>query len=225
VTEELLIAFAGGLAATLTPCALPLYPGYLAYVAAQRGQGRSADTRWLGVAVLGGVLLAMLTLGAFISSLQLAAGAVLRIMTPLADVVVIGLGLALALGRNPFARLPTLSLGQARGSPLISAFIYGLLYGPIALPCAGPLVLGIFLFSIGIADLAGKLAFFMVFGLGFGLPLLGISLLARDRASTLLRAFARHETALLRVTGTALAVIGAWDLASNVPFALLYLRG
>lgn len=225
MTEELLIAFAGGLAATLTPCALPLYPGYLAYVAAQRGQGRSADTRWLGVAVLGGVLLAMLTLGAFISSLQLAAGAVLRIMTPLADVVVIGLGLALALGRNPFARLPTLSLGQARGSPLISAFIYGLLYGPIALPCAGPLVLGIFLFSIGIADLAGKLAFFMVFGLGFGLPLLGISLLARDRASTLLRAFARHETALLRVTGTALAVIGAWDLASNVPFALLYLRG
>lgn len=223
--EQLAIAFLGGLAATLTPCVLPLYPGFLAYLATRQGPDRPGSVRWLGLLVLAGVLTAMLALGAVIAALQVAIGDVLRVVTLLADVLIVALGVALLLGRNPFARLPTLSIGTSRGSPALSAFLYGLLYGPIALPCAGPLVIGIFLLSFGVADLAGKLAFFLVFGLGFGTPLFAISLLAESRRSALLRAFTKHYTAIARVAGVALIAVGLWDLFANLPFARLYLSG
>jgi cytochrome c-type biogenesis protein len=179
--------------------------------------------RALGLLVLAGILSAMLVLGALIAALQVAIGDVLRVVTLLADIVVVALGAALLLGRNPFARLPTLSLGASRGSPALSAYVYGLLYGPIALPCAGPLVIGIFLLSFGVADFAGKLAFFLVFGLGFGVPLLVLSLLAETRRSALLRAFTRHYAVVSRIAGLALVAVGIWDLSVNLEFALLYL--
>jgi len=223
VIEQLAVAFLGGLAATLTPCVLPLYPGFLAYLATRPGLDRSAGVRWLGVLVLAGVLTAMLALGALIAALQVAIGDVLRIVTLLADLFVVALGVALLFGRNPFARLPTLSIGASRGSPALSAYAYGLVYGPIALPCAGPLVIGIFVLSFGVADFAGKLAFFLVFGLGFGVPLLVLSVLAESRRSALLRVFTRHYAVVGRIAGVALVAVGLWDLSVNLPFALLYL--
>ncbi|MGH2377058.1 MAG: cytochrome c biogenesis CcdA family protein [Candidatus Limnocylindria bacterium] len=221
--DQLAVAFLGGLAATLTPCVLPLYPGFLAYLATRPGLDRSRGVRWLGLLVLAGVLTAMLVLGALIAALQVATGDVLRLITPAADLFVIGLGVALLLGRNPFARLPTLSVGHSRGSPALSAYVYGLLYGPIALPCAAPLVIGIFLVSFGVADLAGKLAFFLVFGLGFGVPLFALSLLAEGRRSALLRAFTQHYAVISRMAGIALVAVGLWDLSVNLSFARLYL--
>lgn len=60
------------------------------------------------------------------------------------------------------------------------------------------------------------------FGIGFGLPLLAISLLAQGRQAALLRAFTRHDAVVSRVAGLVLVAVGAWDLSVNLPFALLY---
>lgn len=179
--------------------------------------------RWLGLAVLGGVLTSMLALGAAISALQIAVGQALVFVTPLADLAVIGLGLALILGASPFARLPIISLGSSGGSPALSAYVYGLLYGPIALPCSGPLLIGIFTLSLSVGSFAEKLGFFLLFGLGFGVPLFAIALLAGARRSALLRLFTRHYAVFSRLAGMVLVVAGAWDLSVNLPFVLLYL--
>ncbi|MBL0348314.1 MAG: hypothetical protein IPP54_24285 [Anaerolineales bacterium] len=55
--------------------------------------------------------------------------------------------------------------------PFVNAFVYGLLYGPIALPCSGPLVVSIFALSLTVVDALGKLNVFLWFGMGFGIPL------------------------------------------------------
>src|SRR5688500_12744578 len=104
LASELATGFAIGLLATITPCVLPLYPGFLAYLAARREEGdRSRAARWLGLVVLAGVLTTMLVLGMLMALLAVSTASVLRIVTPLADLVVIALGIALLLGRDPFA--------------------------------------------------------------------------------------------------------------------------
>lgn len=220
---ELVPAFGIGLLATLSPCALPLYPGFLAYLAAG-GAGRAGGaTRWLGLFVLAGVLTMMLALGALIASLSLAVGQVLVFVTPLADLFVIALGVALLLGRNPFARLPMLTAGASGGSPARSAYVYGLMYGPIALPCSGALLVSIFTLSLNASSFAEKMLFFLAFGLGFGVPLLAISLVAEGRQRALLRLFTRHYALVSRIAGIILIVVGVADLAANLPFLRLYL--
>lgn len=222
--ESLATAFGFGLVATASPCALSLYPGFLAYLAARSEDlGRSAPVRLLGPAVLAGVLSMMLALGALIAALSVAVGRVLAVVTPLADLVVVILGAALLLGKNPFARLPTIGTSAGRGGPLLSAYVYGLLYGPVTLPCSGALLVSVFTISVTVASFAEKLLFFLAFGLGFGVPLLVLSLLAGARRAAVLRALVRWQDPALRVAGAILVVVGTVDFAANLPFLLLYL--
>ena len=169
----------------------------------------------------------MLVIGALMAALAVSTSSVLRIITPLADLLVIGLGVVLLLGRDPFARLPMLGpaiVGGGSGSGMVrSAYVYGLLYGPIALPCAAPLLLAMFGLSLSLDSFVAALAFFMAFGLGFGLPLLAISLLAYSRQVSLVRFFARHRSVVSRVAGTVLLVVGVTDLVNYLPLILLTL--
>lgn len=222
---ELGFAFGIGLAATASPCALPLYPGFLAYLAASGDRlGGARVVRWLGLFVLAGVLTMMLALGALISTLSVAVGQTVRLVTPVADLVVISLGIALLLGANPFKRLPTIGGGGARaGGSILTAYVYGLLYGPIALPCSGALLISIFSLSLSVSSFVDKMTFFLAFGLGFGVPLLAISLLAPAQQSWLLRGFSRHYGVVGRAAGALLIAVGTWDLSENWPTVRLYL--
>ncbi|MGH2491220.1 MAG: cytochrome c biogenesis CcdA family protein [Candidatus Limnocylindria bacterium] len=224
IVSELTTGFVIGLFATLSPCALPLYPGFLAYLAARRDDSTpSRAARWLGLVVLAGVLTTMLVLGALMAALAVSTSSVLRIVTPLADLVVIALGVVLLLGRDPFAKLPMLGPATLGGGMVRSAYIYGLLYGPIALPCAAPLLVAMFGLSLSFDSFSEALAFFMAFGLGFGLPLLVISLLAYSTQLSLVRLFVRHRQVVSRIAGAVLIAVGAIDLANNLPLILLTL--
>lgn len=226
ILREVETGFVIGLFATVSPCVLPLYPGFLAYLAARGNAGmRSPAARWLGLVVLAGVLTTMLALGALMAALAVSAGSVLRIVTPLADAIVIGLGLALLLGWDLFARMPALGLGTrtTTGGPLRSAYVYGLLYGPIALPCSAPLVIALFGLGLSLESTIEVLAFFLAFGLGFGLPLLAISLLASAKQAQLVGFVTGHHSVISRAAGALLVIVGFYDLANNLPFLLLSL--
>ena len=220
LAADLASAFGVGLAATLSPCALPLYPGFLAYLAASGDRtGSAAVVRWLGLFVLLGVLTMLIALGAVlaIASGAIAGGsAVLRIViTIAAEIVVVGLGALLVLGINPFARLPSLGANVQARDAIVSAYLYGLLYGPIALPCSAALLISIFTLSVTIATFAERMLFFLVFGLGFGMPLFVISLLAPAQQSWLLRQFTRHYAVATRLAGVLLIVVGMLPTSSR----------
>ena len=175
--QAALTSFLVGLAATVSPCVLPLYPGFLAFLG---GSASARAGRWryfLGLAVLAGVLLMMLALGGIIAVASVSIGRVLTLIIPLADLALLVLGGLLIFNINPFRSLPQ-AQAPLLSRPLLGAFIYGLLYGPLTLPCSGALVVGIFAYSLTATEALGKLGVFLWFGLGFGLPLLAISLLA-----------------------------------------------
>ena len=220
---EVTLAFGVGVGATLSPCALPLYPGFLAFLSAREGATGQRLRPFLGFFVLAGVLTMMLILGAVIAGLAAALGSVLAILTPAADVVVVGLGILLLVGINPFMRLPVPGLSPRAGNAPLAAYVYGLLYGPIALPCSGPLLVSIFSISLSAREALPQIALFLVFGLGFGLPLLLISLVAGARQALLTRWFLRHERVVSRVSGAVLVLVGSLDFYANIPNVRLYL--
>ncbi|MBI4926870.1 MAG: hypothetical protein HY835_03825, partial [Anaerolineae bacterium] len=189
--EAIFTSVSLGLLASASPCILPLYPGYLAYLSGAHNGTMGKSRFFLGFFVLLGVLSMMLALGLIIALLSLSIGRALSVVIPLADLALITLGVLLLMDKNPFKLLPQLQVPALR-NPFANAFVYGLLYGPIALPCSGPLVVGIFAISLTAGEALGRLSTFLWFGLGFGLPLLALSLLSGALARNITRWFAVH---------------------------------
>ena len=212
-----------GLLATASPCVLPLYPGYLAYLSGGlQGNGSSKLRYFLGFAVLAGVLTMMLILGALIAALSVSVGDALSVIIPLADFALVALGILLLLGKNPFTRLPQIRV-PALSNPLMNAYVYGFLYGPIALPCSGPFVVSIFALSLTPAALFEKMVVFLGFGLGFGLPLLVLSLLSGAAQRSITGFFTRYTRWVNLVGGLVLIGLGIYDFAINWPLIASYL--
>ena len=216
-----LTSFSFGLLATTSPCLLPLYPGFLAYLSGQAGLTHGRLRYLLGLFVLAGVLTAMLILGALMAALSVSIGRVLAILIPAAIAVILVLGVLLLTNRNPFYRLPQIKVPLIR-HPSLNAYIYGLLYGPIAMPCSGPMVVAIFVYSFTMAEAITKLWVFLWFGLGFGIPLLAISLFSAALQRDLTLWFARHSRAINAVGGVLLIAIAIYDLAENWNMLVLY---
>jgi cytochrome c-type biogenesis protein len=118
------------------------------------------------------------------------------------------------LNRNPFKSLPQIRV-PVLSNPNASAFVYGLLYGPVALPCSGPLVVGIFTLSLTAGEAVSKLGIFLWFGLGFGLPLLALSFLSGAAQRWITRQSALHSRLINAIGGVLLVGIGLYDLWSN----------
>jgi len=205
-----------GLLASFSPCILPLYPGYLAYLSGTQQQSETGikGRYFLGFFVLAGVLTMMLFLGLVIALLSLSVGRALSVIIPVADLLIVTLGVLLLLDKNPFKALPQVQV-PALKNPFFNAFIYGLLYGPIALPCSGPLVVSIFAISLTAAEAFSKLNIFLWFGLGFGLPLLALSLLSGALQRTITRWLAKNSRLVNLIGGILLIGIGVYDFIIN----------
>jgi cytochrome c-type biogenesis protein len=214
--EGLWLSFSLGLASAASPCLLPLYPSFLAYLTAntQNLEGRRG-TGFLGLLILFGVLTTMLGVAIVLVAVAIPIGFVLGYAIPIVDALLIGLGLLLLAGRNPFERLPGTGVPIVR-DPFAQAYLYGLMLGPLALPCAGAFVLALIAYSVGLGETLPRIATFIAYGLGFGLPLVILSLLAGARREQVVRFITGHHRAIEIVGGLLLVGVGLWDLAVNL---------
>jgi cytochrome c-type biogenesis protein len=220
--ETILTSLTLGLLATTSPCVLPLYPGFLAYITGgQEGLQGKPGRYLLGFFVLAGVLTMMLALGAIIALLSVSIGRALSVIIPLADLIIIVFGVLLLFNLNPFKALPQVQV-PVLSHPFANAFVYGLLYGPIALPCSGPLVVSIFALSLTATQALEQLTVFFWFGMGFGMPLLVLSFLSGAAQHWITRQFARHAQLINTVSGLLLLGVGVYDLVLNWPLVQAY---
>lgn len=213
--EAIAIPFAAGLASAASPCLLPLYPGFLAYLAANSRSlsGRSA-AGLLGLVILAGVLSTMVVVGVVLALVAVPLGSLLAVAVPAIDGLLIVLGLLLLASRNPFARLPGAKVPVV-ANPYGQAYLYGAMLGPLALPCAGPFLIVLLATAAGAGEAVGKIGTFAVYGLGFGLPLVALSLLAGARSQVAVRWIVVRHRAIELIAGALLVAVGVWDLAQN----------
>lgn len=205
--EALLTAFVLGFASAASPCLLPLYPAFLAIVAGRGQQGAAAGRAhaFYGLVVVLGVITALVLIGAFVTAISISLTSLLAYVVPVTTAIMVILGVLLISGRNPFTRLSAVRMPVVR-QPLAQAYVYGLLFGPVALPCAGPFVVALLAISIGLAEASARMASFVVFGLGFGAPLIVLSFIGSARAGAWASWLARHHQPLMRLSGVLLIV-------------------
>jgi len=215
--DQLTAALAGfgpvglGLASAASPCLLPLYPGFVAYLAANsRALEGRRGTGLLGLIVLAGVLTMMTLIAIVLVIVAVPTSRLLAVATPVIDGLLVVLGVLLIAGRNPFERLPGATVPIV-SNPYGRAYLYGIFLGPIALPCAGPFLISLLGISLGVGDAAGKIGTFLLFGLGFGLPLVALSFLTGLRAQTVVRWIVLQHRRIEVVAGVLLVVVAIAD--------------
>ncbi len=213
----------GNLAITTNVCLLPLYPGLIAFLAGNvQAAGTSAHdeatsinqprptwvTGLLGLFVLLGVLFVMMLLALILHTLKRSFSDIFELLLPAVYISVIVLGLGMIAGWNPFVKLATAQAPVLK-NPFLTAFLYGMLLGPMTLPCTGPVILaGLSLTTVGASTLEAELIYFLAFGLGFGWPLVALSLAAAPLQKVFIRWMTRNHTLITRVTGVILVLIG-----------------
>lgn len=170
----------------------------------------------LGAAVLAGVLAVMVAVGAVFALVKTSVTTALPVLLPLVYLAVTVLGVLLLLGRNPLRRLPMYG-GALPRRPYLAAFSYGLLLGPMTLPCTGPIVASAFVLGLGSPGFVAEgLAFFAVFGLGFGWPLVLIPVLSAGASRRFSGWLVRNHSAVTRASGVVLVGIGLFGLVVEV---------
>lgn len=201
------IAFAAGLISFLSPCVLPLVPGYISFAA-----GFSVNR---GKVLLGSILFVLgfsavfISYGAIFGGLgnQLASSE--DVISRFLGVVTIFLGFVF-LGRFPFA--PTFRPAIKTTGGLIGAPILGFLFGVGWTPCIGPALGAVeaLAFQESSAVRGAILSLSYCFGLGLPFILSGVFL---DRSQRLRAYLVKRGDLISKIGGVFLIVIGILEVS------------
>ncbi len=214
-TPSIGLAFAAGLASFLSPCVLPLVPGYLSTVCGltpgELRATRGAQLR--GVVTRSGLFI--LTFSAIFILLGMTAtglGSALsdnrQTLEKVSGVAIIAMGVLFLLALfvpmlNREWRINALAQRAGSGGPLVAGAAFAIAWTP----CVGPAlasILGLAATQDSVAEGGGLLA---VYSLGLAVPFL-ITAVAFTRATTAFGWIRRHYALINGVAGALLIAIG-----------------
>jgi cytochrome c-type biogenesis protein len=205
------VAMLAGLVSFLSPCVLPLVPGYLGYVTGLTGvdlerQRRGRMLAGIGLFVLG-FSVVFVAIGAVFG--QLGAwlkGTEAAWVTQALGVVVIAMGVIFLGGLSWFQRDRKIHSRPPAG--LWGAPVLGMTFGLGWAPCIGPTFSAVQALAYsGGADAAKGAFLAFVYCLGLGIPFLLIALGVR-RGMGAMAFFRQHRLFLQRAGGALLVVLG-----------------
>ena len=217
---SLLAAFAGGILSFISPCVLPLVPGYLSFVSGlsleqMRGTGDAAAVgsrrRRIFTSSLAFVLgfsLVFIALGASASAIGQLVSGQLRLLGKIAGLVIIVFGLhTMGLLKISWLYRDTRVQSQNKPAGPIGAMLVGIAFAFGWTPCIGPILAGILAIA-GAQETVGQgVRLLAVYSLGLGVPFL-ITALAVDRFFSAFARIRRYYRAVEIVSGALLVAIG-----------------
>ena len=176
----------------LAACALPLYPGYLAFLARQKPE-KQISAQILGLMATAGVIAAMFVFGLiFVYFLHISTGTAIGVIGPVLYALLAVVSIAMIADIDLSRFIPRIATPTAN-SPHRSAFLFGAFFGLIALPCnPGPILL-LFTFSLTAADVLTNFVIFVCFGVGMAIPLLVLSCVSDLMGKRIISLFTRHH--------------------------------
>jgi cytochrome c-type biogenesis protein len=176
------IALAAGLVSFLSPCVLPLVPGYLGFiggtVAPRRGSATKAPGRGR---LLGGVLLFIAGFTLVFMTVNVLGGTVGQFFVRYADVITRVMGVVIILMGLVFIGLFGLAQRtfrpQTRSSiGLVGAPLLGIAMGIGWTPCIGPTLTAILAVSWNLGDPGRGALLGLAYSLGLGIPFILLAL-------------------------------------------------
>ena len=209
-------AFAAGVISFLSPCVLPLIPGYLSFMtglsAAELSEDSRPLTRIMGTALMFviGFSVVFVALGASASVLGQFLAQYRDVIEKVAGIVVIVFGVfMLGIVKIPWLyREARADLASSRRFGRGAAFVMGMAFAAGWTPCVGPILGVILTLAASTGSVANGALLLLAYSLGLGVPFLLVALLFGS-ARPLLAWLNRHSVIINRIAGATLIVIGA----------------
>lgn len=223
------LVFAAGVVSFVSPCVLPLVPGYLATVSgvsfermSERAPGVSRQVTVASVLFFAGFLLVFVALGASASLigelldenrlwLNRVAGGLIVVF----GLAMLGFGWSGSLGGRWTQAVQ--SAARRRGGPVALGVAFAFCWTP----CVGPILASILVLAGASASLPSGVLLLAVYGLGLAVPFLVIGF-GFTRALSAFRRVERHYRAIQASAGLLLVAMGGLLLSGYLYLVNVY---
>ena len=215
-------ALFAGVVSFLSPCVLPLVPGYLSMVSGvgaqelREGRAPRPTLMWHGLVFVLGFSLVFISFGAVASRIGQMLASHMALLSQIAGLIIIVFGLHLTRLvplRWLYASRQLDALFGNKGPG--GAFLVGLAFGLGWTPCVGPVLAGILALAASEATLGRGVALLSLYSLGLAAPFLATAL----AVSRFLSAYQRLRHLLARVefaAGTLMIAMGVLVLTRHL---------
>jgi len=177
----LLTAFLAGFISFVSPCVLPLVPGYISFIAGRSLDELDAPTHFTRLTLFGQAVLFVLGFSTVFIALGASATALGRLLLTykqeanlVGGIVVVVFGLFMTGLINPrwlHMDLRFVHRIELRGGP-VAAYVLGFAFAFGWTPCIGPILGAILTVSASTASIQGGIVLLSVYSLGLGVPFL-----------------------------------------------------
>lgn len=219
------LVFGAGIVSFLSPCVLPLVPPYLTYMGgasfeqlrdpAARAGGLQARVVLTSVFFVLGFTVIFVLLGATATAFGQAFRQALPILTPIAGLLIIGMGLHfLGIFRLALLDRQIRHAGPSVASGPFGGFLLGLAFAIGWTPCIGPVLAAVLSVAASQESAAQGATLLGIYSLGLGVPFL-VAGLAIGPFLSFFKAFRKHLGTVEKVMGALLVVTGLLFLTGN----------
>jgi cytochrome c-type biogenesis protein len=211
---NLWISFLAGLFAPLVAvCVLPLYPGFLAYLAGQLSEENESKLLIiLGFIVTAGIISSMFIFGLiFTVILQESLTMAIGIISPIAFGILALVSLLMIFNID-FGKLFPKIRAPVTKNPLLTSFVFGFFFGAIVLPCNPASLVVLFAVSASTASFILNLFNFILFGIGMALPLLVFAFISAAKSQIVIGFLTKQKRLINLIAGIIMLGISLYYL-------------
>lgn len=216
VLANLWISFLAGLFAPIAAvCVLPLYPGFLSYLASQlsteeENQGKKIVI--LGLVVTAGVISSMFVFGLiFTKFLQASLTKAIGIISPIAFGILALISILLIFNFDLGKFFPKIKSPVTK-NPYFTSFIFGFFFGAIVLPCNPASLIVLFAISTSTTTFIANLFNFILFGIGMAAPLLVFALISATKSQEVISFLTNRKRIINLIAGLIMLGISLYYL-------------
>jgi cytochrome c-type biogenesis protein len=227
----LVAAFVAGFLSFISPCVLPLIPGYISFISGASLEdmraGQGAARRQVLIASLAfvvGFSVVFIALGASATAIGRFVFDKQPILSKIAGALIIVFGLHM-MGVFRLGFLDNEKRAQARRKPAgpLGALLVGIAFAFGWTPCIGPILAGILVVA-GSRDTIGEgVLLLAIYSLGLGVPFL-LTSMAIDRFFSVAATIRRHYHAIELTSGGLLVAIGVLIFTGQLTVIVRYLQ-
>ena len=226
-------AFVGGFLSFISPCVLPLIPGYLSFVSGVsmeefRSGTATAASRWqvlsASLAFVAGFSLVFIGLGASASAIGEFLMSRLPLLGRIAGVLIIIFGLhTMGVFRLRFLEVEKRVHAGRKPAGLVGALLVGIAFAFGWTPCIGPILGGILVIAGSKDTVAEGVRLLAVYSAGLGIPFL-LTALAVNRFFAASARIRRYYHAVEVASGALLIAIGVLIFTNQFTIIARYLE-
>jgi cytochrome c-type biogenesis protein len=229
----LIAAFAAGFLSFVSPCVLPLIPGYISFVSGvsveeMRGDSPPATSRLqvflTSLAFVIGFSLVFIALGASATAIGKFMFARLPLLSKIAGVILIIFGLhTMGVFRLAFLETEKRVHSQRKPAGPLGAMLVGVAFAFVWTPCIGPILGGILAIAGSKNTVGEGILLLAVYSLGLGIPFL-LTSLAINQFFGAAKKIRRYYHGIEIASGALLIVIGVLIITGQLTIIVRYLQ-